>query len=359
MLIFQVYAQKPEEADDEKDTHLGIKVKKRLQDAEAVPDEVRAAIPQIDKVFQKKGISEFITTLTPGAQNAIYAASFVWGYENAAKYVKSAMKIEEVKSAADSEERSRAVVENVCAQAQAEQPSVFKDTSSFVWGFYNEDMKETQAHFARSEHLVHLDAPKKEQLAVPELAVPLNPQEAVALSLASGSASAPLLYCASAPQVFEEQIERQAAIQKKEELARLIEAPRIGQLHSEAKKVGAEEAKEKEEEKVKAIAMQRRDELVEEYASAIKKMEEAIKVIDAMETDKQEELKKVASMLPSELYKLAISRSNALSSRTALRAQLVKWLAFAAGTRQLLKGLPPSKLLKLASLSSLLRLGSK
>jgi len=124
MFIFQTYADKKDsEGDHEENKRFGMKVGKSvdfLAAAMAMPDEQFAgALVSIDKAFKARGISDFMGTLTPGAQNAIYASSFVWGYENAAKYVQNAMKLDEVKNAANEAERSKIVVESVQQQALA------------------------------------------------------------------------------------------------------------------------------------------------------------------------------------------------------------------------------------------------
>ena len=124
------------------------------------PKEFASQISEIAKQFRDHGLSDFISTLTPGAQNAIYAASFAWGYENAARYVRSAMKLTEVKDAGDSEERSRALVENMVKQASSHSEKD-SEISRAVWSFYNDDMKETQVQSARSETITNKEKEEK------------------------------------------------------------------------------------------------------------------------------------------------------------------------------------------------------
>lgn len=354
MFVLQAYSQKAEEQEDPSLAAKGKK--KQIMENEPSPQVLAEQIPiaktDIDAVFRKKGVSEFISTLTPGAQNAIYAASFAWGYENAAKYVKNAMKLEEVKNAIEPTEKGKAVLENVQSQAQSEQPETVKETSKFVWSFYNEDLKEAQAQSAKSEHIT-----EKQRSAKQELAIPANAQSAVALSISSGTQDPSLLYCASSQQALESVHQQQATEEKKEELARLVIAQRDHQRAAALKR--PLEGKKRAEVEVEAasLALERRQEVIVEYERAEKKLEEAIKVLDSGSSDEKEEMKKVASMLPAQLSRLVLRRDTLMAKRRALRAQLVKWTAFCAGSRASLLSMPSSRLLKLAALSSLLKIG--
>src|SRR3989338_4867287 len=185
MLLFQTYAQRPREGEGEEEgSRIGMKVRRRVRRSLLGTDEeIEAALSKIEKSFREEGISGFISTLTPGTQNAIYAASFVWGYENAAKYVKNAMKVEEVKNAADAVGKSRAVVESI--QSQASGPAEKnRETSSFVWSFYNEDLKETQAQAGVTENLSQKEKAKAEE-ELEKVRVPLSAQEAAAMAVLS------------------------------------------------------------------------------------------------------------------------------------------------------------------------------
>ena len=97
MLIFQVFADKKKKEDEDEserhDPRFGMRLRKvakflkaHLEGGEIPLEaaEVAAAVRQAEKYFEKNDLSEFMSTLTPGAQNAIYAGSFLWGYENAA-----------------------------------------------------------------------------------------------------------------------------------------------------------------------------------------------------------------------------------------------------------------------------------
>ncbi len=353
MFVLQAYSQM---AEGQEDSSLVAKGRKKQAESDSSPhvlaEQIPIAKPDIDAVFRKKGVLEFISTLTPGAQNAIYAASFAWGYENAAKYVKNAMKLEEVKNAIEPSDKGRAVLENVQSQAQSEHPETVKETSKFVWSFYNEDLKEAQAQSAKSEHITD-----KQRFAAQELVIPVNAQNAVALSLSSGSLDPSLLYCASSRQALDSAHQQQISEEKKEELARLVIAPPDHQRAAALK--SSLEGKRRSEVEVEAasLALERRQEIIEEYERAEKKLGEAIKVLDHGSSDEKEEMKKVTSMLPAEISRLVLRRGTLMAKRMALRAQLVKWMAFCISSRQSLLSMPSSRLLKLAALSSLLKIG--
>ncbi|MEM2138456.1 MAG: hypothetical protein QW568_05185, partial [Candidatus Anstonellaceae archaeon] len=213
MFLFQMYAEPKHTGGDEDSMHMGVRIRAihdflnihlGIEPAAGVQKSLEANISATEKAFKEKGVSQFMETLTPGAQNAIYAASFVWGYENAIKYLKNAMKVEEVKNAEYPAERSHAVVESVTAQAQ-DHSEKFAETSKFVWSFYNEDLKETQAQVAKSETITGKSSHKgAEQQAIPALAVPMSSQEAVAASLSQGSHNPSVLYCTSVEQAAED-----------------------------------------------------------------------------------------------------------------------------------------------------------
>ncbi|MFA6213959.1 MAG: hypothetical protein WC717_01645 [Candidatus Micrarchaeia archaeon] len=198
MFIFQAYAEKKESGSEEENRRFGMKVGKKadfLAAAMAMPDEqFSGALVSIEKTFRAKGISEFMNTLTPGAQNAIYASSFVWGYENAAKYVQNAMKLDEVKNAANESERSKAVVESVQQQASGETTN--KQASTFAWGYYNEDMKQTQAQSGVSETVTDKEKTKEQMQQQSGIVMPLNAAEAVSMGVLHGSAAP---RCSTAP----------------------------------------------------------------------------------------------------------------------------------------------------------------
>jgi len=341
VFTFQAFAQKEEEQSPS--SQAKKKAAEQSAEPEIISEHIVASKADMDKVFRKKGISEFLTTLTPGAQNAIYAASAAWGYENAAKYVKNSMKLEEVKNSIDSTERSKSVLESVTSQAQAEHSETSQETSKFVWGFYNEDMKETQAQAGKSEHIT-----ERQKAARQELVLPASAHSAVMSSIAENTNNPALLYCTSAQQVAEDQRAAQLEAQKKEELARLVLLPGVKAASPPTHKVEAEPS---------SLVLSRREEVLAEYEKTEKQLETAIKVLDQLETENREDMEKAASMLPKELSKLVMRKKSLLSSRKALRLQLVKWVTFCTDSRQAIKDMPGSRLLKLASLSTLLKIG--
>ena len=348
--------------------------------------ELASAVSDIAKSFREHGLSDFISTLTPGAQNAIYAASFAWGYENAARYVKSAIKLAEAKGITDSEDMSRAVVENVVKQASdhSEQGS---EVSRAVWGFYNEDMKETQVQTARSETLTEKEKEGKEK-DKPAVQLPQSAAEAVANGISEQSLSPVLLYCTAGQQAIEQQQVRQAEAQKREEMARLVVQETPVQAAS-SEKVAAQErlAAEKREEgqkaaseilslqeklrsgafpeelaksgvsaEVAAAAMQRQQELVRELEKSEKAIKNAVAVLDRMKSEDEERLRRaISSALPPELASLLLHRKEMLLRRLAVKKQLKAWLTFCSGAKAELRGMPAGRLIKLLSVSKLFR----
>jgi|GEM_PF-980168 len=229
MFAFQLYAKKRDDEDEEerKDYILKVKAGKIKQFLKAhlpsdklasgTDDEIVAVLSETEKMFKKGGISSFMSTLTPGAQNAIYAASFIWGYERAIKYVQNAMKLEQVKNAADQLGRSRTVVESVQSQV-SDQPQKKRETTQAVWSFYNEDLKQTQAQATKTEIMTDkemLESQSKAQL-------PASPEEAVAMGLESKAQNAAVIYCVQmAAEKMESEQYRIATEEKKKQLAHL------------------------------------------------------------------------------------------------------------------------------------------
>ncbi|VVB99879.1 Uncharacterised protein [uncultured archaeon] len=308
MLSFQIYASKEDEDDDRKESPLGAKArkKKELLDAHANGEalfsgdaqEIAANISEIEKSFRKHGLSEFISTLTPGAQNAIYAASFAWGFENAAKSVKNTMTLEEVKRAADPEEKSKVVIESLQKQFQnTEGAEKTKEVSKFVWGFYNEDMKETQATSSKSESITERDKEKES----PER-VPLSATEAVTMGIIQNSHNPAMQYCVGAAQEAESSEHLQIEAQKKEELAKLVSAQEMHAEKEAGKTIEAQQANEKEKEKIAEAEKEKAKEAVLEK-EAQKAAEEGPKlIIQEQEKERQKSIK----MPPAEKEKEAV-----------------------------------------------------
>jgi len=357
MFNFQAYAEKKEsESEHEENKRFGMKVVKSedfLAAAMAMPDEQFAgALMSIEKTFKVKGISEFMNTLTPGAQNAIYASSFVWGYENAAKYVQNAMKLDEVKNAANETERSKAVVESVQKQASGETTN--KQASTFAWGYYNDDMKQSQAQSGVTETVTDKEKTKEETQQQSGIVMPLNAAEAVSMGIAHNTTSPELLYCSAAGDAVQGMHEKKEEDTKRERLERLEGIrpgePRIIALHPEEERLKARASQE-----IMREAEKRQAELVGEHAYVERKLEAALEKLDTFKKDEEANVKKIAAMLPSELARAILSGSGKYAKRRALRKKLMGWLAFSRSGKGAISSLPLGRLLKLASLSSLLR----
>jgi len=353
MFAFQVYAEKKDESEHEESRRFGMKVGKNadfLAAAMAMPDEQFAgALQSLEREFRKQGVSKFMSTLTPGAQNAINAGSFVWGYENAAKYVQNAMKLSEVKNAANEGERSKAVVESVQQQAGAE--TKVKSATTFAWGYYNDDMKQSQAESGRTETVTEKEKDNEEEKQQSGIMMPLSAGEAVSAGILHGSTTPQMLYCAAAGEAVHERHEQEQEEQKRIKLERLEGAPgqpRIIALTPEEARIRATHETEKEAEK-------RIEALVKEHEGAEKQLEAVLAKVDTFKRDGEGNVKKVATMLPSELAQAILAGRGKYAKRKALRKQIENWLAFSRSGKKSLSSLPLGKLLKLASLSSLFR----
>ncbi len=343
------------------------------------PKEFASQISEIAKQFRDHGLSDFISTLTPGAQNAIYAASFAWGYENAARYVRSAMKLSEVKDAGDSEERSRALVENMVKQASSHSEKD-REVSRAVWGFYNEDMKETQVQTARSETVTERENDEKVR-AGQGMQMPQSAPEAVAMGVSGQSLSPVLLYCTAAEQAIEQQQARRAEEQKRGEMAKLVSQGAAGREMAEKAAAEGKAASERAaaerkslEEKLKAdsmreelaqsgvsaemaaIAMQRQQELLRELDKAEKEISRALLLLDRMKTDEEEKVRRMlSSTLSPSLSFLLLRGKKPVLRKLVVKRQLKQWLAFCSCARAELGAMPAGRLIKLLSISKLFR----
>ena len=356
MFIFQAQAEKKEgDSEHEEAKRFGMRVGKGadfLAAAMAMPDEQFAgALVSIEKTFRAKGISEFMNTLTPGAQNAIYASSFVWGYENAAKYVQNAMKLDEVKNAANEAERSKAVVESVQQQASGETKN--KQASAFAWGYYNEDMKQPQAQSGVTETVTEKEK-TREEMQQAGIVMPLSASEAVSMGILHSSASPELLYCSAAGDAVLGMHQKIEEEQRRERLERL-EGIRPGEPRIIVLRPEEERLKAKSSQEIMREAEKRQAELVGEHAEVERKLEAALGRLDTFKKDEAANVKKIAAMLPADFARAILSGSGKYAKRKALRKKLENWLAFSRSGKSAVAALPLGRLLKLASLSSLLR----
>ncbi len=350
MFVCQAYADKKEGEDNKR---MGVKIRKSadfLAAAMTMPDEQFAsAIESLEREFRKQGVSKFMSTLTPGAQNAINASSFVWGYENAARYVQNAMKLDEVKNAANTEQRSKATVESVQQQAGAE--TKVKETTTFAWGYYNDDMKQSQAVAGVSETVKEKEKTREEMQQQSGIIMPLNAAEAVSMGLSTSSSTPEMLYCSAAGEAVHERHLQEQEEQKRIRLERLEKAvpgePRIIALTPEESRIRVAQETQKEAEK-------RVEALIREHDGAEKQLEAALVKLDSVK-DEREAVKKTAAMLPSELARAILSGKGKYAKRKVVKKKLLAWLAFSRSGKKVLSGLSLGKLLKIASLSSLFR----
>ena len=354
MLLSQVYAE-PErkrkrdtggaETDEKRPDHLpfGMKTVHGKQiDLLNIDSYFASSMSNADPSLAKKDVEDFMSSLTPGAQSVIHAASFIWGYENAARYLKNTMKLSEVKNAADMENKSAAVVESLQKQAEAGNEK-HSEMNSVVWGFYNDDMKETQALSSRSETLSQLEKSHEKEHEHAHLMVqmPLSAQEAVGASVLQNSANPALVYCAGALAEADNQMQAKLNEVKREELAKL-EALRI-----DKKSIQVKDATE--------IALIRREEVKDEYLKIEKELQAAVDKLDTLSRDEKKPLEKIANMLPSELRANLLANDLRFAKRVALRRKLMRWLTVARGLRRGITLVPKKKLKAILKLASFFR----
>ena len=213
MFLFQVYAEVKSKDDEESGgTSMGVKLRAKKKENYG-PKDILPPAYLLEKAFDDKEVAEFVSSLTPGMQHAIYAASFSMGFENSAKCVKNAMKAEEVKNSAEPAAKSQAVAENIKSQASNAPTEKQREVSNFVWSYYNENLKESQAEVSKSESLS--ETINTGQTVQQEISIPHSAREAVALSVAGESHTPSLIYCAASMQVIDEEKEKQAAETKR------------------------------------------------------------------------------------------------------------------------------------------------
>ena len=121
-------------------------------------------------------------------------------------------------------------------------------------------------------------------------------------------------------------------------------------LHPEEERLKAKAATE-----IMREAEKRQAELVSAHAEVERTLEAAIAKVDTFKKEDPANAKKIAAMLPSELARSILSGSGKYAKRKALRKKLENWLAFSKSGKGAIASLPLGRLLKLASLSSLLR----
>lgn len=367
MLVFQMFADRKKREEDseggEEAKRFGMKLRKLQQFFEShlgaapMPSgaaEVQQAFFAAEKFFSKQGLAGELSTLTPGAQNAIKAGSFLWGYENAAKYLKNAMKLAEQKGISGAEEKSREVLGSIQQQASGQNERL-RESEKIIWTFYNDALKDFQSQASSTEVMVEKPGASRELSQAP-----LSAKEAVASALEQQSQHPALLYCSSTDAIrqgIDADRERQVAEAKRGELGKLVSA---GQGIPAAQQAG----REKEEGKARLLpqgqqaelqlALARREELLREYGEAERAIEKAIEQLELVKGNGPERPQQMAeTSLPPSLARLLAGKKEPLK-RAALIKQLKKWLAFARKGRSGLAAIPAGKMAKLLSLSSLL-----
>lgn len=372
MPIFQVYAgrkKEDESGDERQDPRFGMKMRKvakflraHLEGGEMPLEaaEVAAAVRQAEDYFGRNNLSGFMSTLTPGAQNAIYAGSFLWGYENAAKYLKNAMKMAEGKNMGSTEERSREVLSSVQQQA-LEQNERVRASDKIIWTYYNESLKDFQSEASKTEIMVDRAIIEREAEAVP-----MTAKDAIAKGLEEKSSYPALLYCTSMPQIQSElelQQSNAMAEMKKEEVARLVgqraqhkipEAERapISIVPDTVQDAGQKGAVS---EAALSAALRRREEIIAEYERAELAIQKTSQELEAVrESDSARARELVEKGLPPYLPQILLSKRN-MQRRVALQKQLKKWLALCGKGRAEISKTQPGRIAKLLSLSALLK----
>ena len=388
MLVFQAFADKKkreeEEGRSEGERRFGMKIRKLQQflaaylDGAPIPAdaaEVKEAFAAAEKFFSKEGLADELSTLTPGAQNAIKAGSFLWGYENAAKYLKNAMKLTEQKGISGIEEKSREVLGSVQNQASSQNERL-RESEKIIWTFYNSALKDFQAQASSTEIMVEKLISGRETQQVP-----LSAKEAFASALEQKSVYPALLYCTNLLEIqreLEEEHQKQAAEMKKEELERLVGAQQeilaIPQEQKKDLRLAQEELRKKEAEPVTipdtrqrneeklpvsqpelSLALKRHEELLREYEQAEKALEKTMEQLEAVRGNDSERIRAILdSYLPPAISQLLAGKKE-LVKRSALIKQLKKWLAFSRKGRTELAAMPLGRIAKLLSLSSLLK----
>jgi hypothetical protein len=150
--------------------------------------------------------------------------------------------------------------------------------------------------------------------------------------------------------------EAKAVVAKREEMARLVKEERV-RTGQPGEEITEEQRIRQAQDEIGSETMQRKEEMVREYQKLERDLQSAIRLLDKFTEQEKDKVKKIASMLPSELARFLTMNEKLYSRKIALRAQLSKWLAFSRQSKDSLSKLNAPRLLKLASLSALLRMG--
>ncbi|MCX6770307.1 MAG: hypothetical protein NT051_06590 [Candidatus Micrarchaeota archaeon] len=222
-----------------------------------------------------------------------------------------------------------------------------RQSNTYVWGYYNEALQETQATTAKSEALSETDrisdkTGEKNQEKESEQQVAVSGHEAAALSVAENSTQPALVYCAEAQNQMRLQQEARVMAVKREEVERLTEGKRAKEA---AKEPGTEDALK--------LALDRKKEVSQEYLTVEKELKAAVDKLDALTRDDEKNVERIARMLPRELARHLRANGLKFASRVALRRQLVRWIATSKKCKSSFSKTSDGKLKKLVSLSKL------
>ncbi|VVB57841.1 Uncharacterised protein [Candidatus Anstonella stagnisolia] len=328
MFIFQLYAQKPQEQEN-------------FQPAQFLQSDMK----ETERLFEKKGYSNFLQTLTPGARNAIYAASFAWGFENASRALSGAMEQKEVQDAQSKTEKSTAVVKGMCENAQ-DGGQVQQQAVNFVWSYYNEDLKHAQATAAKSEIMVeHIGTRQKGGVQQPgDLQSQSHPVPQIIQTETQKQAEQVLSQCIMQNDLsrsFEicaaERVQNAQQEKQKAQRMEIVQNPIIGQ-------------------KIE-ISEEKRTAVLAEYDKAIAATEQKIgqlKDSDSKDLQKLEELVQKEPKLPEGILKRLSSLKKEDKGKRTYLAMLKKELLGLQRGRSTLSTLTGGALSKMLSLKSLL-----
>lgn len=300
---------------------------------------LQSEMKEAEKLFEKKGYSNFLQTLTPGARNAIYAASFAWGFENASKALSSAMEQQEAKAESDKVSKSTSVVKSMCDSA-SENSLAQPQAVSFVWSFYNEDLKRSQATAAKSEIMVEGSAGERQMRSQQAGIADLQKQEQ------------------AMPQIVQTEMQRQmqetlSQCIEQGDLSRSFEACAALRVQQGAQKIEIEKAQQAKVE----ISEEKRAAMLAEYDKAISATEQKIgdiKNADAKDLQALEALVQKEPTLPQGMLNRLSSLKKEDRGKRAYLAMLKKELLSLQRGRSTLSSLTCGALSKMLSLKSLL-----
>lgn len=330
MFLFQVaFAQKPAEQEN-------------FQPQQFLQSDMKEA----EKLFEKKGYSNFLQTLTPGARNAIYAASFAWGFENASRALSGAMEQKEVQDAQSKGEKSTTVVKSMCENAQ-DGGQVQQQAVNFVWSYYNEDLKHAQATAAKSEIMVeHIGTKQRQGVQQPgDLQSQSQPIPQIIQTETQKQAEQVLSQC-----IMQNDLSRSFEICAAERVQNAQQEKQNAQRIEIVQNVSIQQKTEISEEKRAAM--------LAEYDKAISSLEQKIEQLqnaDSKDLQKLEELVQKEPKLPEGILKRLSALKKEDKGKRAYIAMLKKELLGLQKGRSTLSSLTGGALSKMLSLKSLLQ----